>query len=175
MINFFSSKVYKNKTYEWENKGCPKNFILDNCSSLSVIFDASNVDSVILFNYFIDFIKEKKYSISCICEESNYNISLCKNMDLIQYTKKDFSILNVPKNKDIIDFTERKKDIFIDLSLNSKKNTIRIRKSAHATLKIGVNIQEDTFDFCFNIIQKDEKIPKSVFEQIWNLLGKINK
>lgn len=173
MINFFYPK--KDKSPQWEVKGNPKDFTLDSSSSISLLFDAQNEESLLLVNDFIKAIRDKKYYINVLSEGYNESLVLCRNMRFSQYTNSDFSILGHPKSPFLDDFINHKSDIFVDISLNKRKNTIRIRKSAHATLKIGINIQEDTFDFCFTIVKNDSPSNVKAFETMLEYLGKINK
>ena len=92
----------------------------------------------------------------------------------IPCTSKDFSLFGRIKEGAASAFIQKPFDILIDMSLSGGSKAGKIDQGSKAGFKIGINKDEDLFDFMFSMPSDGPENPEA-FANLLECLGKINR
>lgn len=148
---------------------------LNRADSVGLIFDASHQDSYMTTRKFVEILRNKGKTVRAIGYVTNKKALeyFDEHRDISFFWVNDCSLFCKPKNKDVVDFTQKNFDIFIDLTKAEMVQTRFIVGISEAKLKIGRDLfYKNIYDFILRI--PDEKKLSYYIEQVVHYLTQID-
>lgn len=142
--------------------------------SAGILFDAQNEHSRDLLKGFLRAVKPFNIPLAILGLDKPKSTLPPLEIPYIPCTSKDFSLFGRIKDGAASAFIQKPFDILIDMSLSGGSKAGKIDQGSKAGFKIGINKDEDLFDFMFSMPSDGPENPEA-FANLLECLGKINR
>lgn len=140
--------------------------------SAGILFDAQDEHSRALLKGFLRAVKPFNIPLAILGLDKQKSALPPLEIPYIPCTSKDFSLFGRIKEGPASAFVQKPFDILIDMSLSGGSKAGKIDKGSAAGFKIGINKEDDLFDFMFSMPADGAENP-GAFASLLECLGKI--
>lgn len=172
--NLFSAKKRTGNTERATCRHDAGTFRFSQVNTAGVLFNNQNIRSRALLKGFLRAVKPMGIKLAVVGYDKPGSGKLpALNIPFLAYTSKDFGFFGSIKQGVLTNFTSKRFDMLIDLSLSDNRKARAVTRASAATFKIGVNIPDDVFDLSFSMPATEEENPDA-FAELLEHLKKIN-
>lgn len=160
--SYIGNKLLKRRAQKISRQKVFSNLKTAKC--IAVLFDATDIDNYVALRFFAKYLSENKikfktlgFSKSYDTEEPPLSYSAIK-----LFSEKDFSILGLPIDIDLIEFINTDFDMLIDLHRNQNYFIEAVNALSMAKMKLGLK-KNDIGYYDFMIDLKDSDLSSEAF------------